>query len=217
MSVGAFFFVIASSYLLGSLNSAIIVSRTVLHQDIRSYGSGNAGLTNSYRTMGGSLTLLVLGGDILKAIVAISIGGMLGGPFGKLISGAFVILGHVYPVYFQFKGGKGVLVGAVMLALFDIRIFGIAFVCFALALLLTRWVSLGSILGAISVPITAQLFYHDLKITVLILILAGAVVYMHRGNIKRILNGTENKFVLRPKKQILSEQTNDKQSDQDSQ
>lgn len=217
MSVGAFFFIIASSYLLGSLNSAIIVSRTVLHQDIRSYGSGNAGLTNSYRTMGGGLTLLVLGGDILKAILAISIGGMLGGPFGKLISGAFVILGHVYPVYFQFKGGKGVLVGAVMLALFDIRIFGIAFACFVLALLLTRWVSLGSILGAVSVPITAQLFYHDLKITGLILILAGAVVYMHRSNIKRILSGTENKFVLRPKKQILSEQTNDKQSDQDSQ
>lgn len=193
---------ILCAYLLGSLSFAIIVCRLTLGQDIRNYGSGNAGLTNAYRTMGGAKTALVLLGDLGKAAVALSIGGALLGPGGKLLAGAFVILGHVYPVYFGFRGGKGVLVGAMTLLLFDWRIFLVAFGLFVLAVAVTRWISLGSILGAFSVPFTMHYFYHNPIYTAVISVLAAAVIYLHRSNIKRILSGTENKFSWHSKPQI---------------
>nr|WP_300127439.1 glycerol-3-phosphate 1-O-acyltransferase PlsY [uncultured Butyricicoccus sp.] len=193
---------ILCAYLLGSLSFAIIVCRLTLGQDIRNYGSGNAGLTNAYRTMGGAKTALVLLGDLGKAAAALSIGGVLLGPGGKLLAGAFVILGHVYPVYFGFRGGKGVLVGAITLLLFDWRIFLVAFGLFVLAVAVTRWISLGSILGALSVPFTMHYFYHNPIYTAVISVLAAAVIYLHRSNIKRILSGTENKFSWHSKPQI---------------
>ena len=158
MGVSHFFIIAASAYLLGSLSFAIIICKLTLGKDIRSYGSGNAGLTNAYRTMGAGKTLLVLFGDIAKAAAALAIGGVLAGMMGKLVAGIFVILGHVFPVYFGFRGGKGVLVGATMLVFLDWRIFLVALVLFVIAVALTRWVSLGSILGAISFPITMQVF-----------------------------------------------------------
>ena len=192
----------ASAYLLGSLSFAIIICKLTLGKDIRSYGSGNAGLTNAYRTMGAGKTLLVLFGDIAKAAAALAIGGVLAGMMGKLVAGIFVILGHVFPVYFGFRGGKGVLVGATMLVFLDWRIFLVALVLFVIAVALTRWVSLGSILGAISFPITMQIFYGDARLSVVAALMAAAVVFMHRSNIKRILSGTENRFSFHSKPQI---------------
>ena len=127
---------------------------------------------------------------------------MLAGPLGKLTAGIFVILGHMFPLYFGFKGGKGVLVGAVMLAVFDWRVFGIAFLLFVLAVALTKWISLGSILGAISFPITTWAFYHDPILTAMAAGMAAAVIFMHRSNIGRILRGEENKFSFKSKKTI---------------
>lgn len=193
------------AYLLGSLSFAIIVCKLTLGKDIRSYGSGNAGLTNAYRTMGAKKTLLVLLGDMGKAAAALAIGGMLLGPGGKLLAGAFVILGHVYPIYFGFHGGKGVLVGAMTLLLFDWRIFVVAFGLFVLMVAVTRWISLGSIVGALSVPFTMYYFYHNVLYTAAISVLAAAVIYLHRSNIKRILAGTENKFSLHAKPVIREE------------
>ena len=189
-------------YLLGSLSFAIIVSKVTLGKDIRNYGSGNAGLTNAYRTMGAGKTLFVLLGDIAKGAAAISIGALLVGPVGKLVAGIFVILGHMFPVYFGFRGGKGVLVGAVMLLLFDWRIFLIAFVLFFLAVAVTRWISLGSILGAVSFPITTLLFYRDSVLTAMAFGMAVAVIFMHRSNIMRMLHGEENRFSFKSKKTI---------------
>ena len=123
MGVANYLIIAAISYLLGSLSFAIIICKLTLGQDIRTYGSGNAGLTNSYRTMGAKKTLLVLVGDIGKAAISLAIGGMLEGTMGKLVAGIFVIVGHVFPVYFGFRGGKGVLVGATMLLFLDWRIF----------------------------------------------------------------------------------------------
>lgn len=197
-----FLIIASSSYLLGSLSFAIIVCHLTLHKDIRNYGSGNAGLTNSYRTMGGTKTLLVLFGDIAKGAVAITIGGMLAGPMGKLVAGIFVILGHVFPVYFGFRGGKGVLVGATMLALFDWRIFLVAIALFILAVATTRWVSLGSILGAVSFPVTMWIFYQDALLTGIAFAMGAAVIFMHRSNIGRILSGTENRFSFHVKPTI---------------
>ena len=202
MGVSHFCIIAALSYLLGSLSFAIIICRLTLGKDIRTYGSGNAGLTNAYRTMGAGKTVLVLVGDIAKAAVALAVAGMLAGMLGKLIAGIFVILGHVFPVYFGFRGGKGVLVGATMLAFLDWRIFVIALGLFFIAVILTKWVSLGSIVGAISFPISMQVFYQDIRLTVISACMAAAVIFMHRSNIKRILTGTENKFSFHSKPQI---------------
>ena len=152
--------------------------------------------------MGAGKTLLVLFGDIAKAAAALAIGGVLAGMMGKLVAGIFVILGHVFPVYFGFRGGKGVLVGATMLVFLDWRIFLVALVLFVIAVALTRWVSLGSILGAISFPITMQVFSGDARLSVVAALMAAAVVFMHRSNIKRILSGTENRFSFHSKPQI---------------
>lgn len=186
----------AVAYLCGSFSSSVAVSKAFLHKDLRDYGSGNAGLTNSYRLMGAKLTLLVLIGDVLKAVVGVGLGGWLLGPLGRLIAGAFVIIGHMFPVFFGFRGGKGVLVGATMLFLFDWRVFLVALALFVGAVALTRWVSLGSILGAISFPISTFVCYHDVVMTVLAALMGGAVVVAHRGNIGRILSGTERRFTF---------------------
>lgn len=210
MTITNFAIIAICGYLLGSLSFAIIVSKLTLGKDIRDYGSGNAGLTNSYRTMGGKKTLLVLLGDIGKGAAAVAIGALLGGPVGKLIGGIFVILGHMFPLYFGFRGGKGVLVGATMLALFDWRVFCIAIGLFFVSVILTRWVSLGSILGAISFPITTYLFYHDPVLTAMAFGMAAAVIFMHRANIGRILTGTENKFSFKSKKTIETDESKTK-------
>ena len=202
MTITRFVIIAVCAYLLGSLSFAIIVSKVTLGKDIRNYGSGNAGLTNAYRTMGAGKTLFVLIGDIAKGAAAISIGAYLAGPIGKLVAGIFVILGHMFPVYFGFRGGKGVLVGAVMLLLFDWRIFLVAFVLFFAAVFATRWISLGSILGAVSFPITTFAFYRDPVLTAMAYGMAVAVIFMHRSNIVRILHGEENKFSFKSKKTI---------------
>ena len=202
MTITHFVIIAVCAYLLGSLSFAIIVSKVTLGKDIRNYGSGNAGLTNAYRTMGAGKTLFVVIGDIAKGAAAISIGAYLAGPIGKLVAGIFVILGHMFPVYFGFRGGKGVLVGAVMLLLFDWRIFLVAFVLFFAAVFATRWISLGSILGAVSFPITTFAFYRDPVLTAMAFGMAVAVIFMHRSNIVRILHGEENKFSFKSKKTI---------------
>ena len=106
MTLTHFAIIAVCAYLFGSLSFAIIVSKVTLGKDIRNYGSGNAGLTNAYRTMGAKKTLFVLLGDIAKGAAAVSVGWALGGPVGKLTAGIFVILGHMFPLYFGFKGGK---------------------------------------------------------------------------------------------------------------
>lgn len=183
-------------YLLGSINSAILVSRLTMGYDIRTKGSGNAGLTNAYRCMGGARTLFVLIGDVAKAAAALSVGGALMGPMGKLIAGAFVIVGHVFPLYFGFRGGKGVLVGATMVGMFDWRILVILLTVFGILVAVTRWVSLGSVAGAALFPVVTYLFYHDIPMLLMTAAMGGAVVYMHRSNLVRIAHGEENRFTL---------------------
>ena len=210
------------AYLLGSINTAVLVTGIVTKgkKDIRQMGSGNAGFTNVLRSVGKVPAIITIVCDALKCIIAVLIGGFIfsfasvafqgESPVfinelincGKYVAGIFCILGHSYPVYFHFKGGKGVLVGAVMLAFFDWRVFVIAFALFILSVVLTKWISLGSILGAVSFPITTWLFYRDPVLTAMAFGMAAAVVFMHRSNIGRILHGTENKFSFKSKKTI---------------
>ncbi len=150
--------IVVVGYLLGSFNSSIIVSKIFLKQDIRNFGSGNAGSTNSYRVMGGKKTLLVLLGDMLKGILgalfAVLIFPQDGvmGSFPVMIAGFAVVVGHAFPVYFKFRGGKGILTSAAVFMLFDWRSLVIILSVFLIAVFLTRFVSLGSILAATAFP-----------------------------------------------------------------
>ena len=161
---------IAVGYLLGSVNSALVVSKLLMGYDIRTKGSGNAGLTNSL-----------------------------------LIAGSAAIAGHMFPLYFGFKGGKGILVGATMIAVFDWRVFCVAIAAFIVLVAITKWVSLGSIVGSCLVPVMTLYFHwgEDMLLPMMIILVAmvTAVVYMHRSNIVRIAHGEENKFSLHSKKE----------------
>lgn len=194
------------SYLLGSLNFAIILSKILMKKDVRQYGSGNAGSTNAYRLMGGKKTILVMIGDILKGVAAVLIAGAVfneGGIGGdaRMIAGAAVVVGHVFPLYFGFRGGKGVLTTGAVLAVVDIRLFIIVFVAFIIGFACTRFVSFGSMCSAVALPIASVIFYLDKPVGMVVGIFLGAFVFwLHRGNLKRIINGTESKFTFKKKK-----------------
>ena len=194
MTLTHFAIIAVCAYLLGSLSFAIIVSKLTLGKDIRNYGSGNAGLTNAYRTMGAKKTLLVLLGDIAKGAAAVSIGMVLAGPVGKLTAGIFVILGHMFPLYFGFKGGKGILCSGTLLLLLDWRIALVGWGAFVVLWLTTRYVSLGSVAAAVSLPFTTYFVFHNTACTVLGTCISLLVLWAHRSNIKRLLSGTESKF-----------------------
>ena len=200
------------SYFLGCINGALLVSKYILRDDVRNHGSGNAGLTNFYRTFGGPLTFVVILTDVLKAVVAILVGASLFSgiavdvawvPYftilGKYWSALFCLLGHMFPCMFHFKGGKGILSGGTIAIMIDWRIALVVWGGFLILAILTRYVSLGSVWAGASFPVATWFVYQDWIITLLGLLLGGLVVYMHRGNIHRLLTGTENKFSLHKK------------------
>lgn len=201
------------SYFCGCLNGAVIVSKYILKDDIRTHGSGNAGLTNFHRTFGGKLTAVVLLLDVVKMVVAVLAGVLLAGlwfhgyreaelaVFAKYWSGLFCLLGHMFPVTFGFKGGKGILSGGTLAILIDWRLALLVWGGFLLLVILTRYVSLGSVYAAAAFPVGTWLFVsHDPVIMTLAIFVGALVVFMHRGNIGRLLKGEERKFSLRHKK-----------------
>ncbi len=204
------------SYFCGCFNGAVIVSKYILHNDVRNHGSGNAGLTNFHRVFGGPLTAVVILTDVLKAVVAVLIGVFLMGScditfwagdvvvLSKLWAGLFCLLGHAFPCMFEFKGGKGVLSGGTIAFMVDWRVGVIAWGGFIILVLLTRWVSLGSIWGGGCFPFVIGFLYHDVLLTILGILCGGLLVVKHHANIKRILNGTESKFSLHRKKEAES-------------
>ena len=193
------------AYFCGCFNGAVIVSKYILRDDVRTHGSGNAGLTNFYRTFGGPLTLVVILTDVFKAIVAIWVGMFL---FRQMIAnevlvvalskywaGLFCLLGHMFPCMFHFKGGKGILSGGTLVLLLNWRVAAVAWALFLLLWLTTRYVSLASITATCSAPITVYFVYgHNWLYTGLCLAVAALVVWCHRENIQRLLHGTEKKF-----------------------
>ena len=198
------------AYFCGCFNGAVIVSKYILRDDVRTHGSGNAGLTNFYRTFGGPLTLVVILCDVLKAVVAVltavSVARYLGVhdavlPAAKYWAGLFCLLGHMFPCMFHFKGGKGILSGGTIAILIDWRVALVVWGGFLILAILTKYVSLGSIWAGASFPVATFFVYRDPVLTLLGLLLGGLVVFMHRENIKRLLTGTENKFSLHHKKE----------------
>lgn len=180
-------------YLLGSLNFAIIVSKRMYHDDIRKYGSGNAGLTNMLRTYGKKAAVYTLVGDSLKTVVSISLGYLLHGNIGAYVTAFFCILGHIFPIYYRFQGGKGVLTVSVSILMLDPVIFLIVFAIFAIIVGFTKYVSLGSIMCMMIYPLIVNKFYNGLPVLFSVLF-AAVVVFMHRSNIVRLWHGEENKI-----------------------
>lgn len=200
----------AAAYVLGSVNGSIIVSRYLFHSDVRTMGSGNAGLTNFYRNYGPKGIAGVLGIDIAKGVLAALIGGLVFPlatgdqalkpeyvDIGRLFATFCLILGHVFPVFYGFRGGKGILCGVSAVFIVDYNAGVIALVVFVLAFLLTRYVSLGSVLGTISVPVTLLAKGFSGLCLILACLSVLLVIMKHGENIVWIIRHKEPRFVFR--------------------
>jgi len=209
------------AYILGSLNGAIITSKLFYRKDIRDFGSGNPGLTNFYRVFGKYGLLLVILIDVIKTITPVIFGGMLFayftdmvltevGPivrfinvtfFGQALAGLFVMLGHCFPLFYKFRGGKGVMaIGAIVIVI-DWRLALISWGVFIIVTLLTRYVSLGAMLGCTAFPLSMLLLdiggIAELNVIILCVLL---VIFRHMPNIKRLVKGEESKLSFKRKK-----------------
>lgn len=181
-------------YLLGSLNSSLLVGK-VYGVDVRKHGSGNAGATNTLRTLGKKAAAFVILGDALKGVLACLIGSLLVGNNGLMVAGIGSIVGHNWPLYFKFKGGKGVLTSFAVALMMDWKVALILFAIFAVVVAISKYISLGSIIGAALFPVAAYIHKSDDKLYLVIsVIFAFLIILRHRSNIKRIVQGTESKF-----------------------
>ena len=221
----------AAAYLIGSINPAIIVTRLKTGQDIRTMGSGNAGFTNVLRSVGVAPAVLTIISDYIKGILAVLIGwwifsGMtLTGDvtrleyvkYGGYLAGVFVIIGHSFPIYYGFKGGKGVVTANALMIVVDYRLFLLVLGTFLIVVIFTKLISLGSITGAIMFPVYTCLityfcdylprlgtadeirFRFVLISTGCALIIGLMIVFMHHANIKRLLAGQEKKIKAKSK------------------
>lgn len=194
MEILKYLLTIAAGYLLGSLSMSILLSRGVLGGDVRSKGSGNAGATNMARVYGMKAGVLTLGGDVVKASLSMLLGWALLGDAGIAAGGVACIVGHCFPVYYGFKGGKGVSVGAAVALAVDWRAFVIVVAVFAAAALLSKKVSLGSISAAVALIVSALIIGVGTPKLVLAICSAALVIFQHRENIKRLIKGTEPDF-----------------------
>jgi len=197
-----------SGYLLGSINTSIIVGK-LYRTDIRSVGSNNAGLTNTYRVLGKSAAALVLVGDILKGVIACIIGIRIGiyfywGPalenVSLLAAGMGVVIGNNWPIYFKFRGGRGALAGLAVLFMIDPIMALICLALFVTMVILTRYSSLSTICATTLFAIlsfipmfgNSTLYFYIFSISI-----AFIIIFKHRENIKRLITGTENRLIFR--------------------
>ena len=202
------------AYFLGCFNGAVVVSKYILRNDVRAHGSGNAGLTNFYRVFGGPLTLAVILADVIKAILAVLFAVFIAEhislelvPLAKYWAGAFCLLGHMYPCTFQFRGGKGILSGGTIAIMMGIGggnpyswcIPAVVWGGFLILTVSTKYVSLGSCWAGFSFPFVSWFVYRNTLILWLSILVGGLILWKHRGNIVRLIKGTESKFTLHKK------------------
>lgn len=197
---------VASGYLLGSLNTAVIVGK-IYGKDVKAHGSKSAGLTNALRVLGKSAAVFVLAGDILKGIIACLIGLHIGvyvhsgaatDCVSLLVAGAGAVIGHNWPIYFRFKGGKGALTAVTVLFTFDWIMALICFGIFVTIVASTRYVSLGTICATIFFAIISfiPIFGHTFYFHIFACLMAFIIVFKHTENVQRLLSGTENKLAF---------------------
>ena len=194
----------APAYILGGVNGAIITTRLFYGKDIRKFGSGNPGLTNFYRVFGKGGALLVIAIDVFKTVAPVLFGGWLFGKYfdmtllGRAIAGFFVMLGHCFPIFYKFKGGKGVMAAGAILIVMDWRMAIIGWGTFLIVTALTRYVSLGAMSGGATFPISLLIFRlgGPWEFTAM-LMCSLLLIFRHEANIKRLIRGEESKFRIR--------------------
>lgn len=201
-------------YFFGSFNFALILSKKMYNEDIRNYGSKNAGTTNMMRTYGKKAALLTILGDILKAVAAVAIGCFaMGINFGGYLTGLFCVVGHVFPAYYGFKGGKGVATAAAVILMLNPFVFLCVIGVFVITVLLSRYVSLGSVLAAAVFPLLTYTTLFSPENTLphrgfaflFSFVMAVIVIVKHRENLSRLAHGTESKFSFKKSKKTTSE------------
>lgn len=213
---------IAAAYLLGSVNFAIIISSRQYNEDIRTFGSKNAGMTNMMRTYGKKAAAMTLVGDALKAIVASTIGRLLLGELGAYVAALFCVVGHMFPIFYGFRGGKGVVTIAAAILMCDPLVFVILFTIFVVILLGTKFLSLGSIMCMLLYPIvldriTQLLWGHPNEYQLFAVSMAILVIAKHHENISRLLRGEERKFSFKKSKKPTAEEVTDTKEKEDTQ
>mgnify|MGYP000886957027 FL=1 len=184
------------SYFIGNISFAYILGKIFTKKDVRDYGSGNAGATNAIRAFGKKIGVLVFAGDVFKGVIAVILGRYFAGQTGAYIAGAFVIIGHNWPVLLNFRGGKGVATTIGVMVFVNIYLTLLCVAFGVLVIIITRTVSIGSILGMAFAPIVAIIFVHpfDTELFLFCLFVASMSIYRHKDNIKRLIKGNENKF-----------------------
>lgn len=218
------------SYLWGSLNSAIIVVRLLKGEDIREKGSGNAGLTNVIRVYGKGTGIITLLCDLLKGVAAVAAARLIvtnvagvdffGGDkiFIGYVAGLFVMIGHIFPLYYGFHGGKGVLIAATTLIAMDPLTCLVSVSVFLIVMMITKYVSVGSICAAVTYPlftlihqsINSAQYPGHIQNFVMTAIIGALIIYMHKPNIERLKAGTENKVGQKKKAQSENSTVNEK-------
>lgn len=208
--------IIIIAYLIGSVNFSVLISKKMAGFDVREKGSGNGGTTNVLRTVGKKAAVLTLIADVLKGVIAIFIAWIVG-KFVKSNSAILVqlaaigvVVGHTFPIFFGFKGGKGIATSLGILLLLNWKI-GLICLIFAISLMaITRMVSLGSISAAVLFPILTifinEHYLVDGNYFIFGIIMAAFIIFNHRSNVKRILNGTENKLSFKKKEENMGEE-----------
>lgn len=187
--------IVVVGYLLGCIPSGLIVGKQFCNIDIRNYGSKNIGTTNMFRILGAKPAAVVLLADMAKGIVAVLFAKyLLGTPSAMLLGGIMAIIGHNYPVFLGFKGGRGVATGLGVICVLMPKVTIIVFLVWALIVFFSRYVSLGSIVAATLVPILAVFFHYSWLYCIFSLIAAIFIVVRHKENIDRLRNGTESKI-----------------------
>ncbi len=224
---GVFFLILVASYLLGSVNTSIVVSKVLYKQDIRDFGSHNAGMTNMMRTYGKKAALFTLIGDLLKVVIAIFLAGFFYGfRYVNVMSlnplcyaaGLAAIIGHIKPIFYRFKGGKGVLCFATMALVLSPLHFAALLLVFVLIVWMTRYISLGSMICAAFYPLALQGTMqtmssegtYDPMIVLITFLSAAILIICHRQNIVRLWNHQENKFSF--KKSVPSAKENEEET-----
>ncbi len=187
--------VIACGYLVGSANFAIIITKGFLHKDVRQHGSGNAGTANVARVFGPWIGFWTLLGDIAKTAAAMWFGSLLLGINGMCAAGAACIIGHCFPLYFNFRGGKGVAVTVGVALMLDWRVFLVLLAFYVATALIIKKVSVASLLAALALPIIMLIWGGFVPAQIILAAFAALVVWaMHHDNIRRLLHGEENRF-----------------------
>lgn len=183
------------AYLIGSIPSGLILGKLFWHTDLREHGSHNIGATNAWRTLGKGPGIAVFIADSLKGQAGVALGIFLvGTPLAAVIGGLFAIIGHSFSLFLRFRGGKGVATSLGVLTMLMGNVTFIVFVVWFTIVYMTRYVSLGSVVAAFLTPVLAALFAYPVEYIVFSVIAAVLVIVRHRENIKRLMNGTENKI-----------------------